>query len=898
MPQHPEPLFLRTKVRVMRPPHGTIARPRLDAIRDQVLQVPLVTLTAPGGFGKSTLAASWVSFWQAQGLLCSWLSLSRDEDEPARFLHALAQALQRLDESVGAAALSLLRDRALVAPRAVLSVLLNDLEALDEEAVIVLDDWQWIQDPVIHDALAFFIHHAPPHVHVLITSRVTPALPLARLRAHGQWLDVDAAALRFDLEETQRLLGSVGTRAYTSAQVSALHHSTEGWVAALRLAALGHSLNGCMEAAGSGLSSVFASLFEDLLDSLPAEAVRFMAETAVLDELNADLCDASRARTDSAEHIRLLRQYQLLMEPIDGSSQGLHYHQLLREHLAGPVQQQLALDTRPLHQRAAHWFARHDQWSDAVRHAMLAGDQAQAIEWLAHCGMALVRTGDLLTLLGWRRQLPPELLASQPRVQLAVAWGLALAMRFEEADLLLDEIEQACASAPENEPAEHGTLCECLAIRAVNTALQDDSTAAGDIAEKWNLCTCPADSFTHNSVSNVMRYVHWKAGNLARVYEQPWQASVPDTERSNAFSIVYRHIILGSIELEKASLGLAERHAREALRCASEHDGPMSVSAALATPLMAQLHYQRGDWQQARELIEPLLPLIDNTAMHESVIQAYQVLVNAAQREGRIAQAFQLLERAEALGYNRGWDRVVGHMLYERIRLLVTEGRLDEANATSVRLKRLAERADPRQRSSMSDLMLLRDMALARLALANQHTDQAPTLFTRLLATCQDGGLELRAIQLGTGLALAHMAAGDEAACFEQLGTSLALALKSGAIRSVLDEETEIQKLLLAFLVSSQCQGELADFVRSLVAHAQVDSAPDPHAKAVLTERERRIIELVAQGRSNKEIARELEISAETVKSHLKNVFEKLTVQRRAQAVLVARSLGLIDTPA
>jgi len=892
MPASAPAPFLRTKIRVLRPPHGTIARPRLDAVRDQVLQLPLLTLSAPGGFGKSTLAATWVAHWQAEGHHCTWLTLSQDEDEPARFVHALAHALQRLGQGVVDAALSLLQGRALAAPRAVLSLLLNDMEDFDGEAIVVLDDWQVIRDPAIHDALAFFITHAPPQLHVVMTSRITPTLALARLRAHGLWHDVDATALRFDLEETTRFLSSpdpAGT--HTEARIHALHESTEGWAAALRLAALGHQWPGTPNAVIPGSSTVFATLFEDLLHNLPQETVHFMAQTAVLDRLTPELCNAVSERDDGDAQMQLLLQNHLLIEPMDSEGRWLRYHQLLREHLLGCVMERLGLEPAALHRRAAHWFARHGAWSDAVRHALQAGDQAQAIEWLTHCGMAPVKTGDLLTLLAWRRQLPPELLADQPRVQLAIAWGLALAMRFTEAEPLLDEIERT-ARARLVDPALRDTLGECLAIRAVNVALQDDSLRAGALARQWQSEPRNTDTFTRNAVSNVMRYVHWKAGELMQAYEQPWQATTAEEEQHNAFSTVYRHAILGSIELEKAQLGLAERHAREALRCAHQHGGPLSVSAALAAPLLAQLYYQRGYWREALELLAPLQRLIDNTAMHESAIQAYQVLIHAAQLQGLHATAFEHLERGETMGYNRGWDRLVATMLHERIRLLIREARLDEANATCIRLRRLTCHADALPRCARSELCDLRDNALARMALASQRADQARQAFTAQLEQAHTRGQRLRMLPLGTCLALAHWAAGEQDACFEQLATTLQLARQSGASRGVLDEGEDVQMVLTRFRASRFCDPTMREFTLSLIA------PPDTHPlqDKLLTERELQVLSLVGQGLSNKLVARAMGISAETVKTHLKNIFEKFGVQERREAVAMAQSMGLLQS--
>ncbi|GAA4001862.1 LuxR C-terminal-related transcriptional regulator [Comamonas faecalis] len=898
--------FLRTKIRVLRPPHGSIDRPRLDALREQLLQLPLMTLSAPGGFGKSTLAASWVAHWQAQGLHCTWLTLSQDEDEPTRFVHALAQALQRLGQNVGQAALALLQGRALAAPRAVLALLLNDLEDFDGQAIVVLDDYQWIEDSAIHDALAFFIAHAPPQLHVLITSRVTPALPLARLRAHGLWHDVDAAQLRFDLDEATRLLhdGS-GPARHSSSQISALHASTEGWAAALRLAALGPPPQAAPLStpaaparalpAQHGGAALFATLFEDLLQRLPGETVRFMAQTAVLERLSPALCDAVGERADSAAQMQQLQQHHLLIAPMDSEGRWLRIHQLLREHLLAQVLARLGLDAAQLHRRAAQWFAQQGAWSDAVRHALQAGDQAQAAQWLAHCGMALVQTGDLLTLLSWRRQLPPALLAGQPRVQLAIAWGLALATRFAEAEPLLAEIEQA-AHARLAGQALADTLAECLAIRAVNVALQDDSLAAGELARQWQSAPRNADAFTHNAVGNVLRYVHWKAGDLVQAYEQPWQATTAEEDRHNAFSTVYRHTILGGIELEKACLDLAERHAREALRCAHQYGGALSVSAALAAPLLAQLHYQRGDWREAQALLAPLQPLIDNTAMHESALLAYQVLVRTAQLQGLPVLAYEQLERGEAMGYNRGWDRLVAAMLHERVRLLIGEGRLDEANATCIRLTRLAAHADALPRCARSALCLLRDNALARLALAQQRIGEACSALAGQLAQAQAHGQILHALQLGTCLALAHMAADQQDACFAQLCSTLQGAQSAGAPRCILDEGPELQGLLARFSATRQCDGELPAFVANLLERSQQHAGTRTALTAAggLTEREQHVLQQVAQGRSNKEIARAMAISAETVKTHLKKIFEKLKVQQRAQAVALGRTLGYL----
>ena len=888
-------VFLRTKVRVFRPHHDVIERSRLNAAREESLRIRLTTLTAPGGFGKSTLVASWVMHWQTQGHHCTWLSLTHEDDEPARFLYCLVQVMRQLGQGVGDSANSLLRGRPLAAPRTVLSLLINDLEQFEGEAVAVLDDYQWIHDESIHDAVSFLISHAPPHFHLLITSRISPPLSLARLRAHGEWLDIDATSLRFDEEETTRFLKSACSKEPTQELITSLHVGTDGWAAALRLAALSQSLSSVLETNGSSTTSVFANLIEDLLEGLPADTVRFMAKTAVLERLNAELCDAVCDEGGGAERIEQLLHYNLLLEPLDSDGKCLRYHQLLREYLNESVSKRLGIDQQMVHRKAAQWFANQRAWTDAVRHALQAGDTEQAVEWLANCCMELVRSGDLLTLLSWRRQFSPELLKSQTKIQISVAWGLTLAMRFSEAESLIDEIEVTVKSihAGQNRPEALG---ECLAIRAVIVALQDDSTRANEIAELWRDHFDSGDAFTRNVMSNVMRYVHWKSGNLLGVYEQPWSTSSYDDEQYNAFSTVYRHTLLGNVELEKSRLGLAERHARRALRMVEAHAGVHSVSAALVTPLMAMLNYQQGRVMDAEALLHPLMPLIDNTAMFESVIQAYQVLVRSAQLDGRYGNAFELLERAEAIGYNQGWDRLVASMLLERIRLLLIEGRLEEANAICIRLTRMAEKFTAAPRCARSEILVFRDIGLARLAFSDQRIGDARRLLSDILVSAQSMGKDLRSIQIGTFLSITHMALADQEACFAELRRVLQAAYHSGAIRSVLDEGEELQRLLPRFLISKECDAELGNFVQRLVVNSRTHQKKigESVVNSVLTEREADVIKLVARGQSNKEIAREMNISAETVKTHLKNMFEKLGVQQRSQAVLMARSLGLL----
>ena len=831
----------------MRSAHGQIDRQRLWTVRDAATHVRLVTLIAPGGYGKTSLAAAWMAQWHTQGSRCAWLGLEPDDDVPARFLSGLTQALRRLGDGIGDDAQALLAGPTLPVPRAVVSVLLGELEQVEDEIFLVLDDYQWVRDPVIHDALAYLLLHAPAHLHVIITSRTRPELPLARLRTQGQWLELGVGELRFDEEETRCFMQTAGSPPFSAAQIQHLHAQTDGWPAALRIAALGMSGAGGRSVPISGVSRPYAHLIEDLLDNLPPETVQFMARTAVLDFLNAGLCEAVTSAADSASQLEQMAQNYLLVEPLDGEGHWFRYHQLLCDYLRGPLTQRLGIDLHESHRRAAHWFAGQAMWTDAVRHSLAAGDTAQALEWLVHCGMALVKKGDLMTLLAWRRAFPPELMRKQPDVQVAVAWGLTLAMRYSDAEQVLGEIEQ-------DETA--GILPQCLAVRAVAAALQDDSVRALELAEAWHKQAKPSDAWTENVVSNVQRFAFWKAGRWADVYEQPWVPYSLEDDDRNVFSTVYREVLLGYVELEQARLAVAERHARTALRLAELHNGPRSVAAALAAPLRASILYEQGLFDEAESTLTPLLALIDNVVMLEGVMHSYLVLARIARGRSDLGHAYELLEHAESLGYNRGWDRLVSAMLLERLRWLVADGRFDEARACGVRLGRLAMNHNSTTRCASSDLTLYRDWGGAHLALFDQRSNDAAGTFTVLYSEAMALRFTYRALALGTSLALADMAKDDPDSAFTVLREVLHNAHRSGVGRIILDFGVDLRAMLSRCLVSEPRDPALTSYIQRLLG-AYGDTVTMP-ANA-LTERERRVLMLVALGQGCSTLSRWLD---------------------------------------
>jgi LuxR family maltose regulon positive regulatory protein len=569
------------------------------------------------------------------------------------------------------------------------------------------------------------------------------------------------------------------------------------------------------------------------------------------------------------------------------------------EYLHRRLQTQHRDEVADLHRRACQWYAQEAQWTDAVRHAIAAGDADEAVSLIGRCAMALVTKGDLLTLLGWQRQFPAHLMRSQIKVTLAIAWGMALAMRFDEALAMLDTIEKDAASSADPDSVRW----ECQAIRSVVAALQDDAHACLALAESC-LKRPSTDVWTTNVASNVVRFAHWKMGNLEALYAVPWVPYSIEEDSRNVFASVYRLTLLGHVEMQQLHFPLAERYFQEAMRLAEQHAGPKSIAVAQVAPMIAQLRYEQGRLDEAEALVSDLMPVIDAAVLLDSALMAYRMLIRTAGARSDTVQAYALIDRAQALAYARKWDRLSAGALVERTRLNLAEGRIVEAAASVAQLDRLADSASTAATSAAAEIATYRGLARAYLAMAQGRTQDAADTLTATLQTIECRHGSYLALRLRTVLALVWMAANESARAVETFREVLKAAAPAGLYQSIVDQGPQIVPLLQA--VREALRGDVQ--AKALLAYVdrlldgsralyQLGETRTRNAeREPLSARERDIIGLIAHGQSNKEIARTLGIAPETVKSHVKSIFVKLAVDKRAQAVARAQSLGLVGS--
>ena len=880
---------------------GLVPRPRLLAILSEFPDKRLGVIKAPAGFGKSSLAAAWAEKLEQSGDCVAWLAIDSDDDEATRFLFYVSQALHHACPDVGTDAIGLILENNLIDPTTILSSLINDLAEIDENVYLFLEDYHWLSASRIHETVAYFLKHAPSHCHVVLTTRTEPPLPLATLRAQNQLIEIDTLALRFDMQETQAFLESTRPGVLQLTDVQLLQRKTEGWPAALRIVASMPSQSGLdlkeYVHSLSGSQRPIAAYLSEMLDTLPVDMVDFMLRTAILDRLCGPLCEAVTGLSSSHAILASLAQRQLLLTPLDNNGTWFRYHALLAEYLTQRLETDRSLDVRQLHERAALWHASREFWTEAVQHAIAAGDSDRAIGWIKNCAMALIKKGDLFTLLGWQRQFPEELMRGQCEVRLAIAWGLALAMRFEEALKLATDIEGdiAAMQLPENE-----FQCECETIRSVAIVLKDDSEQALPPAQAC--MNGSSDPWTANVASNVVRLGHLKAGDLKQFHATPWIPYSVEEDRRNVFSSVYRYCLKGLAEERQIRLVAADGHYREGLRIAEKDVGPDSIAAALPASLIARIKYEQGQLDEAEAWIIDRVSLISSATMLDCVWSAYFVISRVATARMNFERARTLLERAENLGVARDWGRLSAGVIAEQARLYVNDGRPDEAAACVDRLAYLARKYPAPKPCAWSEIEWYHQLARAHLLGQQGRPDEAISILQQLQREAEAMQHRQFLICIAIRLSAVQLSAGKVAEAVARFRRVLAACAAAGLYQTVLDEGPLISNLLQTTRENGNFKADLVPYVSRLEAGLQRAGqdrfAPNSGAPILtaLSRRETGILKLIAKGLSNKEIARTLDIGPETVKSHLKSVFTKLGVERRAQAVSRAQTMGLVTT--
>lgn len=912
--------ILATKLMLPRLRQGLVTRTRLARLLDAAAVQPFTLVSAPAGFGKTTVVAAWA---QEGPLPVAWLSLDAADNDPARFLRYLVAALQTLHPAFGRDLHAAIEaGHAPPIERAVIT-LINELAALPTECLLVIDDFHQIDQGAIEAALQTLVEHQPPQFHLLIATREDPPLPLARLRARGQLVELRAGDLRFTPAETAAFLRQVMGLDLTPQQVAELDAHIEGWVAGLQLAGLSLQRSGDPAALIGGLSGghhfILTYLTEEVLRRQPPEVQDFLLQTSILDRLCGSLCDAVCERDDSAAVLAHLYAANAFVVPLDDEHIWFRYHPLFRELLHSQLQR-----TRPdllpvLHRRAAGWFEAQAQPSEivaaeAIDHTLAAGDHAHAVALLEQHARPLVLRGYAETVAGWLRRLPPEWRAGGPQANVAFAWSLLLRGQLSEIEGYLTDAEAALergeyAAAPD---AQAGLRAEILALRAGLVSLRGDTETACRMARTAIESAPPGDLYVQGATRFCLATACNYAGRTVEAMAA-YQEALPLCRASG--NLVAARLIVANLTLlmiDRGQLHAAADLSRATIAAAAQAGAPHSPTLASVYGAHAYVLYEWNDLPAAQAEAQQALELGRRSGHVAAVAYGCVMLSRIQTARGELEAAAQLLAESLALR-TRGMPAwVFGRTVSQQVNLALAR---EDERAAEEALAGSGVAADAptdhtREVIHLAHLRLLLHRLLHQLkgpppagaARAAQFA-QAHELAGRIIASAEVGGRVGRVIEALVLRAPLWQAQGRAAAAQDDIGRALALAEPGGYVRVFTEQDAAMARLLASFAPPPNLQPYVKRLIATLPAPAEtaapepVPSSPAPLVEPLvepLSERELEVLRLMAEGLTYQAVAARLIVSVNTVRFHVKSIYGKLGVDNRTAALEQARALHLL----
>ena len=892
------------------PPHRpkVVLRPRLTERLNEGLHHKLTLVSAPAGFGKTTLISEWIAGCERPS---AWLSLDEGDNDLPRFLAYLVAALRTIAPTVGENLLAALQSSALPPIEPILTVLLNEIAGLSGDFVLVLDDYHVINAKAVDHALAFLLEHLPSQMHIIITTREDPPLPLARLRVRSQLTEVRAADLRFTPTEAAQFLSNVMGLDLSTEDVAALESRTEGWIAGLQLAAL--SVQGHQNA--PEFIRVFAGdnryvvdyLVDEVLQRQPERVRSFLLQTAILDRLHGSLCDAVTGQQEGTARLEALERGNLFVVPLDDKRYWYRYHHLFADVLFAHLMAEQPGQVATLHLRASVWYEQHDFPSDAIRHALSGGDFERAATLIERAVPAMRRSRQEATLLGWLQALPEETFRRRPVLSVHFAGTLLQSGQLEGVETRLRDAERWLNPVSDNverlaDPSAEMVVVDAEAFRRLpgSVAIYRAGIAlvVGEVAEtvtyaRQALELAPEDDhLTRGSAAALLGLAFWASGDLEAAY-QSYADGMAYLRRAGNIS----DVVGGALAL--ADMRIAQGHLREALRIyerglqlASEHDEPAMRGTADMYVGISELYREYGDLYSATQHLLKSQQQGEHTGFPQNPYRWRVAMARIREAEGDLDGALGLLHEAERL-YVSDFYPNVRPIAALKARLCVAQGRLGEA----------LDWARERGLSVEDDLSFLREfehITLVRLLLAQYKRDLAERaihgatkLLERLRQAAEDAGRVRGVIEILVLQALAHQMQGDIPLALVPLERALMLAEPEGYIRLFVDEGAP-----MAILLEKAAQrGIIPTYTRQLLSafsKAGDRTSVKQQLTEPLSERELDVLRLLGTDLNGPEIARELMVSLNTMRTHTKNIYDKLGVNNRRAAVHRAEELDLL----
>ncbi len=901
--------ILATKLYLPRLRPNMVSRPRLIARLNEGQHRKLTLIAAPAGFGKTTLVSAWVEGIEQP---TAWLSLDEGENDPTRFLAYLVTALQTIAATLGEGVLDVLQSSQPPPPEAILTALLNEITTLPDQFVLVLDDYHLIDAKPVDMALTYLVEHLPPQMHLVIATREDPLLPLARLRARGELTELRAADLRFTPSEAAEFLNSVMGLNLSPGDIAALEDRTEGWIAGLQLAAL--SMRGredipeFIRAFTGDHRYILDYLVEEVLTRQPEPVRRFLLQTSILDRLSGSLCDAVTDQEKGNVRLEALEHGNFFVVALDDTRHWYRYHHLFAEVLSAHLLAEQPDQVAMLHRRASEWYEQHGSTADAIRHALAACDFARAADLVELGVVAMLRSRQEAILLDWLTVLPDEVLRCRPVLSVAYAHVLlasgkreGIEERLRDAERWLDTTAEmrgrpdapaAAMVVVDEEEFRH--LPATIAIARAGLALARGDVPGTVTYARRALDLAPKNAhLTRGSAAALLGLASWTSGDLEAAHRSYADGRASLQKAGNISDALGCAIAVADIQMVQGRLHEAMRTYERALQRALEQGTPTLRGTADMYVGMSGLYRERNDLHTATQHLLRSKDLGEHTGLPQNRYRWCVAMARIREAQGDRDSALDLLHEAERL-YVGDFSPDVRPIAASVSRVWVAQGNVGEA-LDWVRERGLSVSDEP------SYLREFEHITLARVLLARSTSNRADSsireamgLLERLLQAAEEGERTGSIIEILVLQTLANLLQGDIPAALVPLQQALTLAEPEGYVRMFVDEGLPMALLLEA----AAKHGIAPNYVRYLLTAFGSAEDRTPVQQGLiepLSERELEVLRLLATGLNGPEIARELVVSLNTMRTHTKNIYSKLGVNDRRAAVHRAKELDLFS---
>ncbi len=849
------------------------------------LKSSLALISAPAGYGKTTLLSDW-SHRKELTAQVIWISLDKADNDPIVFWDYFITALGKLRAGVGENASTLLHLPKPPPIEAVLTTLINEISMIQDDFALVLDDYHVIESQPIHGAITFLLDHLPPQMHLVIATRADPPLPLALLRGRGSLVEIRTDDLRFTPDEAVAFLNQVMGLNLSEENVLALETRTEGWIAGLQMAVLSmqgrKDIPGFIKAFTGSNRYILDYLIEEVFQRQPADVQDFLLKTSILEQLTAPLCDFVTERDDSRKILPVLERANLFIVPLDESRQWYRYQRLFADLL----QHQLDIvsgmkDVSLIHARASEWYEANGFPADAIHHAITAQDWERAATLVHNASETLLKRGEVTTLLGWIQALPDEVVRDRPQLCSECCWTLILTGQFSLAESFLEHVER---NAEDNDTF----FGEILVMRAYIARSRGDNPGTIELSKRATLLL-PQDNIEVGSILALnLGIAQWHCGNLVESEQAITEAYDKAQQSGNDYVSLTAVSIQSIIYAAQGKLHQAADSCRHAIGLAEQ------------SPAMAGNYITLGallyEWNELEAAIKHVLKGIELSQLSgnlEFQSGGYRMLARIRIARNDATAAYSALQKADEF-YR---DKKVSPLDGARTAACYVLINLAQSNISAALdwAARITEEVDS---SSFYPRLYLTQ---ARLLLAQGNKRTASEQLAEKYEIAVQSGLQYGVVETR---AMQALAASTPAEALAFLADALELAQPEGYIRTFIDKGEPMAELLN----QAASQGITVNYVSRLLSAFKVEketkaktgisySSPDTAIQTLtepLSERELEVLRLLVAGLSNREISKRLIVSIGTVKTHVHNILNKMNVSNRTQATTRARELNLI----